>query len=131
MKAKTMIITASAVVAAGVTVYLLYRRGKKADEAAAAEAASSDKAADETTCSFPLKNGMQGAEIKQLQKALNVFLVDAAECGDELPTYNKKSIKALQEDGIWGGRTEAAVKWHFGKNSVTKSDFDALLEAVA
>ncbi len=130
MKAKTMIITASAVVAAGVTVYFLYRRGKKADETAA-EAASSDKAADETTCSFPLKNGMQGAEIKQLQKALNVFLADAAECGDELPTYNKKSIKALQEDGIWGNRTEAAVKWHFDKNSVTKSDYDALLEAVA
>ena len=130
MKAKTMIITASAVVAAGVTIYFLYRRGKKADEAAV-EAASSDKAADEATCSFPLKNGMQGAEIKQLQKALNVFLADATECGDELPTYNKKSIKALQEDGIWGSRTEAAVKWHFGKNSVTKSDFDALLEAVA
>ncbi len=109
--------------------YLLYKKGKKAEEAK--KAASDDETTTTTsgTATFPLKYNSRGTEVKNLQKALNVLLADAAECDETLPTYNNKNITVLQEDGIFGARTEAACSWHFGKKQVTEKQYKALIEA--
>jgi len=51
---------------------------------------------------FPLKNGSRGNRVTDLQKKINLY------------SYGSK----LAEDGIFGPKTEAAVKYWMGKNTI-------------
>ncbi|MDX2248226.1 MAG: hypothetical protein SF052_15695 [Bacteroidia bacterium] len=61
---------------------------------------------------FPLKKGSRGIEVKTLQQNLNRILPGP--------------IDRLIEDGMFGDRTESAVKFMYGKLEVSQGDFYAL-----
>lgn len=68
-----------------------------------------------------LQYGSRGNEVKRLQSFLNQQLSLLVWKG--LPTLNGEQIKELSTDGIFGIKTQAAVKWYFGKTQVTTNQF--------
>jgi peptidoglycan hydrolase-like protein with peptidoglycan-binding domain len=61
--------------------------------------------------SFPLKMGSRGTNVKSLQTILNKKI---------------KGLEPLAIDGIFGAKTEAALKQVTGKISISQSEFDLL-----
>ncbi len=59
---------------------------------------------------FPLKQGSRGDEVRQLQAALN-----------------KKSDAKIDEDGIFGPKTESLLIAITGKSTITKREFKKLI----
>ena len=68
-----------------------------------------------------LQYGSRGSEVKRLQIFLNQQLSLLIWKG--LPTLNGEQIKELSTDGIFGAKTQAVVKWYFGKTTVTTDQF--------
>lgn len=69
-----------------------------------------------SSASFPLKYGSRGPEVKTIQGIMNNLYLDVI--GTE-----------LVEDGIWGPKTEAAVKKVLGAGRVTLDDYNKLVKA--
>ena len=75
---------------------------------------------EETTVTT-LQYGSRGEEVKRLQTYLNQELKLSIWKG--LPTLNGQEIDELDVDGIFGAKTQAAVKWRFGTSSVSTNQF--------
>jgi hypothetical protein len=96
------------VAAAGLTVWL---------------AARSRRQEEETDSSvFPLRYGSRGEEVKQVQYAVNVLL-------SRLP--DEYDFAHLAVDGIWGDKTDHALRMTFLANmadvAITKEKYDAII----
>lgn len=74
---------------------------------------------------FPLKRGSKGAEVKALQRKIN-----------EWTSFNyfrlqaKPPHQSLSADGDFGPKTEANVKFVFGTNTVTQSQYNKFINQI-
>ncbi|MDD3479958.1 MAG: hypothetical protein PHI42_06200 [Paludibacteraceae bacterium] len=110
-----------------VALLFLWSNKKKEDEKSDDETKSVKS--DEKTVNvsnFPLKQGSSGDLVKSLQEKLNVALWKSAPIPPYVPTYGGVVITKLTEDGSFGPRTLAVVKWKFGTEKVTESQFNTL-----
>ena len=71
-----------------------------------------------TSATFPLKKGSRGDEVKNLQTVLNVLYKDVI--GTQLVV-----------DGIFGSKTEAALKAATGKTTISQDEYYNLSKASA
>lgn len=69
-----------------------------------------------------LKYGSRGEDVKTLQRWLNAKIVFYYADRGSRPIYNGQTINSLVVDGIFGVKTQAAVKWWFNKDSVTLNE---------
>ena len=100
-----------ALAAVALVAYLVYRsRHKDDDKDGGTTPASNGSGSGSTsgTTGFPLKRGSKGDKVKFIQKYINWV------------NFNS----ALTVDGIWGDKTETAALKTFGKNIITKDDYD-------
>ena len=107
-----------AIIAAIVIAYFIMRKKSNAKIIPVV-----DKDTSENTVSTvkTLQYGSRGEDVKRLQQFLNQQLVQLIWKG--LPALNGKQITKLSVDGIFGAETQAVVKWHFGKTTVTTDQF--------
>lgn len=70
---------------------------------------------------FPLKKGSRGKEVEEVQKYLNVAFSSKI--------YKAKSgnHELLDEDGIWGTKTEAAVNEFMGTSAIEESLYSSMM----
>lgn len=118
-----IVLVALLLIAFIVTGYVIIRR-KQAERSGSADSTGSATGAAGTSSSAAastLQYGSRGDEVKRLQQFLNAQLVMLVWRG--LPTYNGKEISKLDEDGIFGARTLAVVKWYFNSTSVRTNQF--------
>lgn len=129
---KTAIIIAIVILVPLGSVALLFLwSNKKKDEEKSDENKSdkSDNSSTSVTTSaskFPLKQGSNGELVKSLQEKLNIALWKSAPIPPYVPTYGGVVITKLTEDGSFGPKTLAVVKWKFGTDKVTESQFNTL-----
>lgn len=114
-----------------VALLFLWNNNKKKDEEISDENKSgkSDNSSTSVTTSaskFPLKQGSNGDLVKSLQEKLNIALWKSAPIPPYVPTYGGVVITKLTEDGSFGPKTLAVVKWKFGTDKVTESQFNTL-----
>ena len=76
--------------------------------------------------SFPLKLGSKGDLVKELQKKINSEHWKLDPRPPVVPYYRGKQITSLVEDGDFGGRTLAVVKFYFRTEQVTESQYNSL-----
>lgn len=115
MKKKTLIIIVLAlVVAAAVVVYFVFkRRNNNNNNNNPDNSNSTGGGTTGTNSGFPLKYGSRGENVKKLQRRLN----------EQLPSTTPQ----LVVDGIWGKKTEDAVKLVYGINVISESKFNDIL----
>ena len=75
---------------------------------------------------YPLKLGSRGSLVGSLQTKLNGLLNQASLAKLKLPTYNGVAITSLSVDNIFGSKTLAVVRWHFGTDTVTQTQYKTL-----
>jgi peptidoglycan hydrolase-like protein with peptidoglycan-binding domain len=75
---------------------------------------------------YPLKLGSRGSLVGSLQTKLNGLLNQASLAKLKLPTYNAVTITSLSVDNIFGPKTLAVVRWHFGTDTVTQTQYKTL-----
>ena len=75
---------------------------------------------------YPLKSGSRGSLVGSLQTKLNGLLNQASLAKLKLPTYNGVTITSLSVDNIFGSKTLAVVRWHFGTDTVTQTQYKTL-----
>ena len=66
-----------------------------------------------------LRYGSRGDEVETLQAWLNAKLAFYYYERGERPKYNGSTLNSLAVDGIFGPKTLCAVKWWFGKETVS------------
>lgn len=71
-----------------------------------------------------LRLGSRGADVETLQAYLNAKLTFYYFERGERPTYNGSTLNSLVVDGIFGAKTLCAVKWWFGKETVSKNELN-------
>jgi len=71
-----------------------------------------------------LRYGSRGADVETLQAYLNAKLTFYYYERGERPTYNGSTLNSLVVDGIFGAKTLCAVKWWFGKETVSKNELN-------
>ena len=71
-----------------------------------------------------LHYGSRGSDVKTLQEYLNAKLTFYYFERGERPTYNGSTLYSLTNDGIFGAKTLCAVKWWFGKETVSKNELN-------
>lgn len=103
-----------AVMIATIVGYYLYKTKSNSST-------SQDADIPNNNTSLTLSLGSEGQEVRRLQQYLNTQL--AMQIWKSRPTYNGKEIVKLLEDGIFGQRTLAVVRWHFGTDTVTTNQF--------
>ena len=69
-----------------------------------------------------LHYGSRGVDVEKLQTYLNTKLTSCYSERGERPTYNGSTLYSLVVDGIFGAKTLCAVKWWFGKETVSKKE---------
>ena len=105
------------IIAAIVIAYFVMRKKSSAKIMPIGEVEDQEDPVGVTT----LQYGSRGSEVKRLQIFLNQQLSLLIWKG--LPTLNGEQIKELSTDGIFGVKTQAVVKWYFGKTTVTTDQF--------
>ena len=105
------------IIAAIVIAYFVMRKKSSAKIVPIGEVGDQEDPVGVTTLQF----GSRGSEVKRLQIFLNQQLSLLVWRG--LPTLNGEQIKELSTDGIFGSKTQAVVKWYFGKTTVTTDQF--------
>ena len=75
---------------------------------------------------YPLKLGSRGSLVGSLQTKLNGLLNQASLANLKLPTYNGVAITSLSVDNNFGPKTLAVVRWHFGTDTVTQTQYKTL-----
>ncbi len=75
---------------------------------------------------YPLKLGSRGSLVGSLQTKLNGLLNQASLAKLKLPTYNGVAITSLSVDNNFGPKTLAVVRWHFGTDTVTQTQYKTL-----
>lgn len=121
---KNSLITLSVISSIAIVVLVIYLMMKKKQETKADETTSNGNSSSD----FPLKYNLflQSDTIKELQVRLNNKLVASVE-----PNFPKDKngvyIKSLKEDGYFGDKTQAVVKYFCnGQEEVTEEMFNAL-----
>lgn len=71
-----------------------------------------------------LRYGSRGADVEILQGYLNAKLTFYYYERGERPIYNGSTLYSLVVDGIFGSKTLCAVKWWFGKETVSKNELN-------
>lgn len=111
MKKKVFIFITIAVVA--VVIFLIIRNRRRQQEevtTGAITAGGSTSGTGSTTSMFPLRKGSRGEKVKRLQHF-----------------YNYSFRGELVEDGIWGSKTDAAVKSKISTGgSITQAQWQQL-----
>ena len=105
------------IIAAIVIAYFVMRKKSSAKIVLIGEVEDQEDPVGVTSLQF----GSRGSEVKRLQIFLNQQLSLLIWKG--LPTLNGEQIKELSTDGIFGAKTQAVVKWYFGKTTVTTDQF--------
>lgn len=106
-----------AIIAAIVFAYFVIRKKSSTKIVSIDEIDNREEPSSVTT----LQYGSRGSEVKRLQIFLNQQLSLLVWKG--LPTLNGEQIKELSTDGIFGAKTQAVVKWYFGKTIITTDQF--------
>lgn len=75
---------------------------------------------------YPLRQGSKGALVSALQTKLNAVLNQANSSKAKLPIHNNTPITSLQVDGNFGVKTLTVVKWHFGTDTITQTQYKTL-----
>ena len=75
---------------------------------------------------YPLKLGSRGSLVGALQSKLNLLLNQASLVKAKLPTLNGVAITSLVVDNNFGPKTLAVVRWHFGTDTVTQTQYKTL-----
>ena len=75
---------------------------------------------------YPLKQGSRGSLVGALQSKLNLLLNQASLVKAKLPTLNGMAITSLVVDNNFGPKTLAVVRWHFGTDTVTQTQYKTL-----
>ena len=107
----------------GSVAILLLLKNKKQDDNTTAE--KSNTVTPEASV-YPLKLGSRGSLVGSLQTKLNGLLNQASLAKLKLPTYNGVAITSLSVDNIFGSKTLAVVRWHFGTDTVTQTQYKTL-----
>ena len=106
-----VVVICSLLVVAVVVYYILARRS--ASKSNIIQALPTDSA------NTVLKYGSRGEDVKTLQRWLNAKIVFFFDERGGRPVYQNTTLHSLTVDGIFGAKTQAAVTWWFGKDSVT------------
>lgn len=121
---KNSLIALSVISSIAIVVLVIYLMMKKKEETKADETTTNGNSSSD----FPLKYNLfwQSDKIKELQVKLNNKLVASVE-----PNFPKDNsgvyIKSLKEDGYFGDKTLAVVKYFCdGQEEVTEEMFNAL-----
>ena len=69
-----------------------------------------------------LKYGSRGSDVETLQAWLNAKITFYHSERGGKPVYNGSTLNSLIVDGIFGPKTLCAVKWWFGKETVSKNE---------
>lgn len=69
-----------------------------------------------------LRYGSRGEDVERLQAWLNAKITFYYYERGARPTYNGSTLNSLVVDGIFGEKTLCAVKWWFGKETVSKNE---------
>jgi hypothetical protein len=126
------IITALLVVIGGIVLFVIYKRKKAAEALAlgtstAGTAKTNGTAAPASTTmynasAFPLTYGSRGNEVLKLQKYLNNgVLANQTMNGIVAP------LAKLVEDGIWGVKTDEAIKVKLGLSSIDETYYKKIV----
>ena len=107
----------------GSVAILLLLKNKKQDDNTTAE--KSNTVTPEASV-YPLKQGSRGALVGALQSKLNLLLNQASLVKAKLPTLNGVAITSLVVDNNFGPKTLAVVRWHFGTDTVTQTQYKTL-----
>lgn len=107
----------------GSVAILLLLKNKKQDDNTTAE--KSNTVTPEASV-YPLKQGSRGALVGTLQNKLNMLLNQASLVKAKLPTLNGVAITSLVVDNNFGPKTLAVVRWHFGTDTVTQTQYKTL-----
>ena len=105
-------------------LFLLIPKKKKNEEKVISDDTIKDVQKHDSV--FPLKLGSKGDLVKELQKKLNSALWKLDPRPPVVPYYMGKQITSLVEDGDFGGRTLAVVKFYFRTEQVTESQYNTL-----
>lgn len=106
------------------SVALLFLVKRKKDEKIGPTEPSSNKTTEADI--YPLRQGSKGALVSALQTKLNVLLNQASLVKAKLPTLNGVAITSLVVDNNFGPKTLAVVRWHFGTDTVTQTQYKTL-----
>jgi peptidoglycan hydrolase-like protein with peptidoglycan-binding domain len=107
----------------GSVAILLLLKNKKQDDNTSTE--KSNTVTPEASV-YPLKQGSRGALVGTLQNKLNMLLNQASLVKAKLPTLNGVAITSLVVDNNFGPKTLAVVRWHFGTDTVTQTQYKTL-----
>ncbi len=107
----------------GSVAILLLLKNKKQDDNTTAE--KSNTVTPEAAV-YPLKQGSRGSLVGALQTKLNLLLNQASLVKAKLPTLNGMAITSLVVDNNFGPKTLAVVRWHFGTDTVTQTQYKTL-----
>lgn len=107
----------------GSVAILLLLKNKKQDDNTTAE--KSNTVTPEASV-YPLKQGSRGSLVGALQTKLNLLLNQASLVKAKLPTLNGVAITSLVVDNNFGPKTLAVVRWHFGTDTVTQTQYKTL-----
>ena len=117
----------------GTGLFIWYKKKKSTDESnvvsdesedtsisSSTSSATTNKTTNsnkETNNSFPLKRNasVKSEKVKELQKLLNERIVGLTV--PSVPYYNGKPITSLKEDGYYGDKTAAVVKYVFNSTN--------------
>lgn len=117
----------------GVGGYVLYSVRKKnlGTSARGGEETNEDiKDKVPTTEKFPLKRGDKGEEVKVLQQYLNRAPMCKRKMPQPSPTVRIRPLLPLDEDGIFGEKTEAALQMCYETLNVDESLWNRMKKAL-
>jgi len=104
------------VVLGAIAAYVIVKKVRQRIDEQKEEKITNDKVIDEPVSTFPLKVGSRGEEVKKLQQYLNQKLQEA---------YGRQATM-LDVDGIFGAKTEDALKAVSGNTQVAKSEYEKI-----
>lgn len=114
-----LIICVAVLIAAVVAFFLLKKKSLVGDGVSNGVVSGGGSAAEEDIL---LKRGDRGAYVEKLQSFLSNKILCRYIFDKPKFMYNGQEMTALEIDGIFGPKTEAACEWWFGKKTVQLSE---------
>ena len=117
---KIIVIICLAVLIAAAVVFFVLKKRNRTSEYDGQE----QKSEGTSDSDILLKRGDRGDNVVKLQRFLSDKILCRYLFDKPVFMYNGKEMTALEIDGIFGPKTEAACEWWFGKKTVQLSEIN-------